>query len=147
MRVLLAAALLSFAMIVMPLPLAMIVMPASAADLVVPHGDFAPDGAWSGGVRAGQVTIFDYEPGVIVRPYWLAPWHNRHYFPTAGRAPAVGRLEDLSATGAVPQPAETFYRAWSTNDLYPRRLLPRVRARAIDDEGVRGGRPAPVMKP
>jgi|SRR5665213_3453798 len=115
--------------------------PARAADLVSSDGGYSEGvsygGGPSGGVRVAPVVLYDYEPGVTTRPYWLSPWRNRHYFPVTGQAPAVGRLEDLSATGAVPQPAETFFRSWSTTALFPRRL-PHIgpHARGLDDEGV-----------
>ena len=140
MRALVALALLTFGIAA--------AMPARAADLVEPDG-VSYGGGWALGVRAAPVVLFDYEPGVIVRSYWLSPWRHRHYFPLTGQRPAVGRREDLSATGAVPQPAETFYRAWSTTDLFPHRVPHiRLRARGLDDEGVpqHGGQlpPAPV---
>lgn len=67
------------------------------------------------GQRAGQVLIYDYEPGVRVRPYWAPPWQHRHYFPTTGTLPEYGRLEDLHAPRIRQRPAETFYREWSTS--------------------------------
>jgi hypothetical protein len=142
MRVLFAFALLTLGIAAMT--------PARAADLVDSDGG-SYGGDWSHGVRAAPVALYDYEPGVIVRQYWLSPWRHRHYFPTTGQRPALGRLEDLSATGAAPQPAETFFRAWSTTDLIPRRA-PRIRihARGLDDEGVpqRDGRiPNAPVKP
>ena len=66
------------------------------------------------GQRAAPLVIYDYQPGVIVRAYWLAPWRQRHYYPTTGEKPEVGRDEDLSAvSGNLPE-AETFERHWST---------------------------------
>ncbi len=129
MRELVALALLTFGIAAM--------MPTRAADLVEPDTDgVAYGGGWSRGVRAAPVELYDYEPGVIVRAYWLSPWRHRHYFPVTGQRPAVGRREDLSATGAVPQPSETFYRAWSTTDLFLHRVPHiRIRARGLDDEG------------
>ena len=126
--------------------------PARAADLVEPDTDgVSYGGGWTHGVRVAPVVLYDYESGVIVRSYWLSPWRHRHYFPVTGQRPAVGRLEDLSATGGVPQPAETFYRAWSTTDLLPRRVPHiRIHARGLDDEGVApyGGQlPPPPVKP
>lgn len=29
----------------------------------------------------GRVVIFDDEPGVTIRRWWLPPWRNRHYYP------------------------------------------------------------------
>jgi len=97
------------------------------------------------GVRAGPVILYDVQPGVTGRTWFLSPWHSHHYFPTTGVKPQSGRLEDLSARSDV-QPAESFYRSWSTNDLYPHSSRPpvRVRARALDDEGVARIPQAPV---
>ena len=39
------------------------------------------------GARIEPVIVYDFEPGVIVRSYWYAPWQNRHYFPKTGRRP------------------------------------------------------------
>jgi len=122
------------------------VIPARAADLVEPGaviGDGSIDGGlmpYAGysvdGVRAGPVIIYDVQPGVIRRTWFLSPWHHHHFFPATGEKPRSGRREDLSARSDV-QPAESFYRSWSTNDLFPYRRAPvRVRARALDDEGV-----------
>jgi len=71
------------------------------------------------GQRAGALYIYDYEPGVVIRAYWLPPWGNRHYFPATGNRPRVGRLEHISARG-VSKPAESYYRVWSTSQgFYP----------------------------
>ncbi len=69
------------------------------------------------GQRAGALYIYDYEPGVVIRAYWLPPWRNRHYFPATGKRPRVGRLEHISARG-VPKPAESYHRTWSTAPAY-----------------------------
>ena len=76
------------------------------------------------GGRAAPLVIYDYQPGVVVRAYWLAPWRHRHYYPTTGEKPEVGRDEDLS-TGAsgAPEPAETFQRSWSTSAAFRPELL------------------------
>lgn len=83
---------------------------AGAADMRVSGVDFG--GYYGGGVRTGQYVIYDAEPGVVVRPYWLAPWQDRHYFPRTGKKPRVGRRENLSIRG-VYKPARSFYRSWS----------------------------------
>jgi hypothetical protein len=79
------------------------------------------------GHRTAPLVVYDYQPGVIVRAYWLAPWRHRHYYPTTGEKPEIGRDEDLSATGSAPEPAETFYRSWSTSAAFLGEL-PRGRA-------------------
>jgi len=150
MRVLLAAAVVTFAFAA--------ITPTSAADLVgapgteigVADGGFVHEAGWSGdGVRAGKVTIFDDQPGVITRAWFLPPWHRHHYFPATGARPGIGRYENLSARYPLPPPAQGFYRSWSTNALFvrePPRLVP---ARALDDEGVprRGRAPASPVQP
>jgi hypothetical protein len=76
------------------------------------------------GRHAYPIVVYDYEPGVIVRAYWFAPWRNRHYFPTTGTAPDSGRLEDLSAPRETPEPAETFQRSWSTSSAFTNEDMP-----------------------
>jgi hypothetical protein len=68
--------------------------------------------------RENPLVVYDYEPGVVVRAYWIAPWRNRHYFPTTGNAPELGRLEDLSAPRETPEQAENFQRNWSTSSEF-----------------------------
>ena len=58
------------------------------------------------------LIVYDYQPGVIVRSYWLAPWQNRHYFPKTGKRPKVGRLERVTAHKSSPP--QDFYRSWSS---------------------------------
>jgi hypothetical protein len=75
--------------------------PARAADLA---------GGWIGAVHAEPFVIYDFEPGVDIRPYWLTPWAGRHYFPSGGKMPVVGRREQLS-----PRPVsekQNFHREW-----------------------------------
>jgi hypothetical protein len=80
--------------------------------------------------RITPLVVYDYQPGVVVRAYWLAPWRNRHYHPTTGEKPESGRLEDLTANVSAPEPAESFHRSWSTSSAtlpetprsYPRAL-------------------------
>ncbi len=73
----------------------------------------------SHGVRAPQLLVYDNQPGIYVRTYWAPPWQNRHYYPFTGKKPKIGRHEDLTAVRAAPEPAESFYREWSTISLYP----------------------------
>lgn len=91
------------------------------------------------GQRAELLTIYDNQPGVLVRTYWQAPWRNRHYFPTMGKRPRLGRVENLSARRAS-KPAESYYRFWSTPPVFlPEQ--PRGRLRDYDLE------PTPHMEP
>lgn len=66
------------------------------------------------GVRAPMLVIYDDQPGVYIRPYWAPPWRHRHYFPSTGRKPKVGRRENLAAR-YYPKPAKSFRRSWSTS--------------------------------
>jgi hypothetical protein len=64
---------------------------AQAADL-----SFAPQGSgfsYSVAQPAPPLVVYDFEPGVVIRAYWLPPWGHRHYFPATGRAPIYGRRE------------------------------------------------------
>ncbi len=70
-------------------------------------------------VRAGQVWVYDDQPGVYVRSYWREPWRDRHYYPFTGKKPKVGRHERLHATRRHYKPAETYYRHWSTSYVVP----------------------------
>jgi len=92
---------------------------ALAADI---SGDSAGYGVY-GDVRAGQIVVWDVEPGVVVRPYWLPPWRNRHYFPSNGEMPEMGRDEDLSQRSA-PQPAQSYRRSWSSSSRTAEPLRP-----------------------
>lgn len=92
---------------------------ALAADI---PGDSAGYGVY-GDVRAGQIVVWDAEPGVIVRQYWLPPWRNRHYFPSNGEMPEMGRDEDLSQR-STPQPAQSYRRSWSSSSRTAEPLRP-----------------------
>jgi hypothetical protein len=88
---------------------------AHAADFGMrPLGDYARIGA-----RAGEIIVYDYEPGVRARAYWSAPWRHRHYYPVTGKPPLIGRDEDLS-NDESNAPAESYYREWSTTRLNER---------------------------
>lgn len=84
--------------------------PASATDL--------GGGGYALGERAVQVVVYDYQPGVIVRPYWAPPWQNRRYFPVTGRIPESGRHENLNAPRRRHVPAQGYYREWSTSSVF-----------------------------
>lgn len=88
------------------------ITPSYAADLSARWSNSTP---WSIGRPALPVVIYDYQPGVDVRPYWVSPWNNHHYFPATGRRPRVGRREYFSLTRPAPKPATTFHREWSTS--------------------------------
>jgi len=74
--------------------------------------------AWAGR-RASPIVVYDYEPGVVVRAYWLPPWRNRHYFPTGHKIDITARDEELATRSARPiKPAQSFHREWSTSSSF-----------------------------
>jgi hypothetical protein len=112
-----------------------------AADLPTDQHDSYSTLAVGFGHRSGPLTVYDYQPGVLVRAYWLAPWRHRHYFPTTGEMPEIGRDEDLSAPSNSSEPAETFHQHWSTSSAFLSEQ-PRRRARPLEAE--RPLNPAPL---
>jgi hypothetical protein len=73
--------------------------------------NYAPVGA----IAAPQI-VYDFEPGVIVRPYWLAPWRNRHYFPFGH-----DRWDRHKVHAWVrPRPAQSFHQYWSNAQAFVR---------------------------
>lgn len=87
---------------------------AIAADMPAGTGGYGD----SGGVMAGQIVVWDSQPGIVTRAYWLPPWRNRHYFPSNGEMPEIGRDEDLSQRSA-PNQAQSFRRSWSATSANP----------------------------
>jgi hypothetical protein len=85
------------------------VTPAAAGDL---------SGFAAAGRRASPVVIYDDQPGVVVRAYWSAPWHNHHYYPLSYVRPRLGRVENLNAHRPAPKPAQSFHREWSNPPPY-----------------------------
>jgi hypothetical protein len=93
------------------------VVAANAADFPGGHGSGSGSGAYSSfGTRIEPVIVYDFEPGVIVRSYWYAPWQNRHYFPKTGRPPKVGRRELIPAHRVSS--GEDYYRFWSVSSVF-----------------------------
>jgi hypothetical protein len=92
---------------------------ACAADIasVAVHRGAALYGSATG-ERAGQIVLWAFEPGVAVRPYWCAPWRNRHYFPATGKRPRIGRRENRHARASGTVPARTFMRTWTTSAAF-----------------------------
>lgn len=90
---------------------------ARGADLPFDGNAHFSTGAYLTGQRSGTITVYDSQPGIVVRAYWQSPWRNRHYYPRTGERPEVGRDEDLSAPREHYVPAATFYRSWSTMSL------------------------------
>lgn len=77
---------------------------AGAADLGV--GDRGAH--YAGAERAGALIIYDYEPGIVQRAYWLPPWRDRHYFPFRAE-----KVREVPA--GRPKPAESYFRYWSND--------------------------------
>lgn len=95
---------------------------AGAADLGFggrPHGHYVTHYSVVG-EPAAPLMVYDYEPGVVIRAYWLPPWRNRHYFPFGHdrivRTHAVGR----------PRPAESYWRYWSNDGAFIHDVPPGV---------------------
>lgn len=72
---------------------------------------------------AAPLVVYQYEPGVTMRAYWLPPWRDRHYFPHSNRMPRLGRRENLSAVHKPVRPAETYARSWSNAAAFPMRAF------------------------
>ncbi len=89
------------------------------------------------GQRTGQLVVYDYQPGVVARAYWQAPWRHRHYFPRTGEKPEIGRDEDLSAPSGPYKPAKTFKRYWSTTSNFDLEL-PLIRAPRMEPSQIPG---------
>jgi hypothetical protein len=87
---------------------------------VAGYGVYAPAPYYS--PRIEPMIVYDYEPGVIVRSYWWAPWQNRHYFPKTGKRPKVGRLEHMPPR--KNSKAEDYFRAWSVSSVFAPQLPP-----------------------
>jgi hypothetical protein len=85
----------------------------------VPHGQ-----------RVGPIVIYEFQPGVVVRAYWLSPWRNRHYFPFAAAKPNLTPPDD-----GPPKPAEDFERSWSTPHSSIRALPPHIERRVQLGDG------------
>jgi hypothetical protein len=81
--------------------------PARAADL---SGNLI--GVPAGAVHAEPYVIYDFEPGVVIRAYWLTPWAGRHYFPSGGTLPMLGRHEELKPVALTGQ--RNFHREWTS---------------------------------
>ena len=75
---------------------------------------------FGGGIGGGLAVVvhtapfvsYDFEPGIVVREYWLEPWDGRHYFPSGGKLPVLGRREEVKPASATTK--RNFYRQWST---------------------------------
>jgi hypothetical protein len=110
MRALIAIAILAFG-----------VTGAGAADLRIgggPHGHFVTHYSVIG-EPAAPLIVYDYDPGVVVRAYWLPPWRDRHYFP-------FGRDKVVKTHAGRPRPAQSFWRYWSNDGAFMYEAPPAV---------------------
>jgi hypothetical protein len=89
----------SFLLVAAALPQA----PVRAADLA---------GVWASAVHAEPFMVYDYDPGIVARAYWLPPWGGRHYFPSSGKAPVIGRHERLGAAPVADK--KNYIRDWAS---------------------------------
>jgi hypothetical protein len=78
---------------------------------------------------AAPLVVYQYEPGVTMRAYWLPPWRDRHYFPHSNQRPRLGRRENLSAVRKPTRPPETYVRFWSNAAAFPKRAFNAAPAR------------------
>ncbi|MEJ2379416.1 MAG: hypothetical protein P8Y53_25355 [Pseudolabrys sp.] len=106
---------------------------ASAADLDIGRRAYVVTGYQPVGEPAGQLLVYDWQPGVVVRPYWLPPWHGHHYFPFGRDRWDIHRASHWRR----PRPAPSYHRYWSASSGFvpPRRYwppLPAPRPPAID---------------
>ena len=93
---------------------AIAVWAASSAD-VYGGGPAVGYGPYACSPRIEPLIVYDYQPGVIVRSYWWAPWQNRHYFPKTGKRPKVAHKSS---------PPQNFYRSWSVSSVFAPELPP-----------------------
>jgi hypothetical protein len=111
-----------------------------AADLPTEQGEGYSTLSIGLGDRMGLQVVYDFQPGINVRPYWLAPWRHRHYYPATGEKPEIGRDEDLSAPSGETERPETFRRHWSTSSAVV--VRPPRQPQRLDDEPPQN--PAPL---
>ena len=109
MRALLAIAVLSFAFGAAA---------ARAGELAGSHHALYSARHFEQGERAGMLLVNAYEPGVGLRAYWRAPWRYHHYFPANGKRPRIGRVENLFARAARPQPGADLPAHWSNASAF-----------------------------
>lgn len=88
---------------------------ARAADLeVAPHGYGAccdpPYGT------AEPVVIWDDQPGVAMRRWWLPPWQNRHFYPHGRASLKVGRRRHPARWR--PHAGPRYVRYWTNPPVY-----------------------------
>jgi hypothetical protein len=111
--------------------------PAFAADLGI-----GVDAGYAESARAVPLAFYDFEPGVEMRAYWVTPWKGRHYFPSSGEAPRLGRREVLGADKSKSD--ETYVRDWSS---FPVDVIPQPSLVTPPPVVLAPGRPAPQGAP
>jgi hypothetical protein len=88
-------------------------IPASgAADLGIGGRSYFGGDYYVNAERAGALIVYDFEPGTMLRAYWLPPWRNRHYFPFH-----AAKIHHVSSRSR-PKPAESYFRYWSNDGAF-----------------------------
>lgn len=88
---------------------------AHAGDIPRHGSGYHPRGYPPIGHRAVPYVFYDFEPGIVVRPYWLPPWGHRHYYPRRRDPPRnYVRRHRVHANYRRPRPAQPYRRYWST---------------------------------
>ena len=92
------------------------------------------------------VVIYDDQPGVVMRAWWLPPWRNRHYFPHGGRKLKTSDRHHVERSR--PRPARTYTRYWTNPPVYVLDLSPLL-TRDVDSprRRLRRNPPPAVAKP
>lgn len=85
--------------------------PAWAADLPLAPGGYGSC-CYGGYGPEAAVVIYDDQPGVTMRRWWLPPWRNRHYYPHGRERLRTGDSRPRAGT-ARPRPARSFARHWT----------------------------------
>jgi hypothetical protein len=93
---------------------------------------------------AAPLIIYDFEPGVTMRAYWLPPWRNRHYFPSHVN---YGKRHATPHPAGRPKPAETYLRRWSNDGAYINNLPPAVLRSFDRPPAPRGQNHSTLVKP
>jgi hypothetical protein len=113
MRVLLAIAILVCALAGVPR--------ATAADLGIGARPVMSGDYYLFADRAGALIVYDFEPGIVQRAYYLPPWRDRHYFPFHAVRPRHSQ-----APAGRPRPAESYFRYWSNDGAFIDDLPPQA---------------------
>lgn len=87
---------------------------ASAADLPIESSGY--DDCCHVEYGPAPLVIFDDEPGVSMRRWWLPPWRNRHYYPHGRLALKTGQRRH--AARVRPRRAPSYARYWTNPPVH-----------------------------